>query len=69
MSCRLDGLYGELSSRIHAGRYLSGKERLDIPEASVNKEAARAIHCIAKHFHVDSALMDKVVYISKAESA
>ena len=58
VSCRLDGLYAELSSQLHAGRYQQSSDRLQIPEASVNWEAAQAIRCICQHFRVNADLID-----------
>ena len=42
VSCRLDALYAGLSSHLHAGRYVQTSDRLQIPEASVKREAAQA---------------------------
>ena len=69
VACRLDALYAGSSSHLHAGRYLQSSDRLQIPEASVNREAAQAIRCICQHFHVNADLIDEGGFNRDGKSA
>ena len=68
VSCRIQAIYSDQSSRLHASRFMMHIDSLQIL-TSGNMEAAQAMHCIAQHFSVESDLVDHLEDISEDDAA